>query len=125
MDTETRSARPTFNLLTVVIVLCAIVFAGALIQIVGISNTDNALQPKVRMNPLVSLIGDAGIFLTAFSPVLSLSPLSKACAAARQGNSQSVVILVWVTVILAVLFSFAECMWTCGGHPTWYQGYLG
>jgi hypothetical protein len=65
-----------------------------------------------------------GIGLTIFSPILAFFALSRARAASHETKSKPVVAFIWVIVVLAVLLSLAESMWTCSGHPTWYQGYL-
>ena len=119
------TSRRSFNPLTLVCVLCFFVFLGVAIEIVGISNTDKSLHPLAKLNPFLQTVGGAGIGLTIFSPILALFALSKARAASHETDSKPIAALVWVMVVLAVLLSFAESMWTCSGHPTWYQGYLG
>jgi hypothetical protein len=121
----TESSRSPSNSLRYVVALCLLVFLGVAIEIVGISNTDKLLNPLRKLNPVLQTIGGAGIALTAFSPFLALFALTKVRAASHQADSKPAAALIWVMVILAVLLSFAESMWTCSGHPTWYQGYLG
>ena len=119
------TSRSLSNSLRSVLVLCLFVFLGVAIEIVGISNTDKLLHPVRKLNPILQTIGGAGIALTVVSPFLALFALTKVRAASHQTDSKPAAALVWAMVILAVVLSFAESMWTCSGHPTWYQGYLG
>jgi hypothetical protein len=85
--------------------------------------TDNQFRPLFRPHPFFLYVEATTIVLTILSPLFALFALSKAPAAARELQSTSGRILLWLIVVVGFLVSLAESMWTCSGHPTWIQGY--
>jgi hypothetical protein len=105
---------------------CGVVFLGFAIQVVGISMTDRNLDPLIVPAPaLLRFAGNIGFGISFAAPFLSMAALIRVKAdvktIARAGERR----FIWSMVILAILLSFAEWLWSCGGHPTWYQGFSG
>jgi len=103
--------------------LFALVFLGFVIQIAGISLTDEYLRPVLKPSRIWGFVEAVGIGITFFAPFISLGALSMVRSGAAQIARSSKRILVWTLAIFAVVLSFAEFIWSCGGHPTWIQGY--
>jgi hypothetical protein len=108
-----------------VYVLCAIVFAGVGIQIIGYSLTDSNLNPLISPAPQISkFVGYAGIAISFFAPLLSLISLVMFFRVKKSTEANALPQLGSI-VGLAVVVSVFEWFWTVGGHPTWFQGFTG
>jgi hypothetical protein len=106
-------------------VLCAAVFLGFGIQLIGISLTDNNLNPLISPAPqALKLVGYAGIAISFFAPLLSLGSLVSLFRASKRSNTPLPRKFVG-TIVLAFVVSVLEWFWTMSGHPTWFQGYAG
>jgi hypothetical protein len=102
------------------------VFLGFAIQVVGISMTDGHLKPLIVPAPaLLRFAGDIGLGISFAAPFLSMAAFIKVKADVKTIASAGERRFIWSTVVLTILLSFAEWLWSCGGHPTWYQGFSG
>jgi hypothetical protein len=107
-------------------ILSALVFLGFLIQLVGISLTDENLSPRIVPVPLIlTAAGFVGILISVLAPALSGVALLMVKSASRNDPLQSAPTRVWGIVGVAGVVSLFEFLWTCGGHPTWFQGFVG
>jgi len=107
-------------------ILSSVVFLGLGIQVLGISLTDRNLHPIiVPTPPVLKYLGDLGLGISFASPFLSLAALLRVRSDVKQTNSTVERKFIWVVVVLALLLSLPEWLWSCGGHPTWYQGFTG
>jgi hypothetical protein len=101
-------------------ILCGVVLVGFLIQLVGISLTDGNLDPLISpMPPILKSVGYTGIAISFFAPCLSIG----AVVTFRKATYRPVV--GWMAIVLSVILSLLEFLWTSGGHPTWFQGFAG
>jgi hypothetical protein len=110
---------------TVVYILCGVVYSGFSLELIGFFVTDKNFQPLFRSHPFWTYLEGATIVVTGLSPFVALLALAKARSAAREIASAPMRYLIWFVVVLGVLVSLAEAMWTCGGHPTWIRGFPG
>jgi hypothetical protein len=110
---------------TVVYILCGLVYIGFGLEMLGFFVTDKNFQPLFRPQPLWTYLEGATIVLTVLSPLVALLALAKVRSATREIESAPLRYLIWFVVVLGVLVSLAEGMWTCGGHPTWIRGFPG
>jgi len=102
------------------------VYFGFAIQILGISLTDKNLEPLIKPTPLLlRLLGDVGVGISMLAPLLALVAMAKIGPVIKNAATPAKKALIWVIVILAVVISLMECLWSCSGHPTWYQGFAG
>jgi hypothetical protein len=107
-------------------ILSGLVYLGFAIQIAGISLTDRNLKPRIVPTPIaLQFVGSLGLVISFAAPFLSLAALAKARSDIASTASAFERSLIWTIVILAVLGSLPEWLWSCGGHPTWYQGFAG
>jgi hypothetical protein len=106
--------------------LSGLVFLGFAIQILGISLTDRNLHPVIVSIPLIlRVVGNLGLGISFAAPFLSLAALAKAPSEIKKTATPAERRFIWIIVILAVLLSLPEWLWSCGGHPTWYMGFAG
>ncbi|SRR6266581_4894380 len=107
-------------------ILSGLVYLGFAIQIVGISLTDRNLNPRIVPIPVaLQFVGNLGLGISFAAPFLSLAALAKARSDITSTASAFERRLTWAIIILAVLVSIPEWLWSCGDHPTWYQGFAG
>ena len=107
-------------------ILSSLVFLGLGIQVLGISLTDKNLHPIIVPTPLVlKYVGYLGLGNSFVSPFLSLAALSRVQSDVKQTSTTVERRFIWVVVVLALLLSLPEWLWSCGGHPTWYMGFAG
>jgi len=119
MQVESRPLRSSY-------IFCGLVFLGFAIQVTGLTLTDKNLHPVIVPAPaILRFAGNMGYGISFAAPFLSLAALitlrSEVSSITRKGGR----IFSWTIVILAMLLSLAEALWSCGGHPTWYQGFSG
>jgi hypothetical protein len=94
------------------------------IQVLGISLTDKNLHPQIAPTPSVlKYVGYLGFVISFLSPYLALRALLAGRSDIATTNSPVERKFVWLLVILALLLSLPEWLWSCGGHPTWYRGF--
>jgi hypothetical protein len=105
--------------------LCGFVYLGFGLEILGVLLTDKNLHPLLSPHRFFYILEFATIALTLISPGVALSALVLTPAAARESKGAAGRIFIWLVVLVGVLVSLAEAMWTCSGHPTWIQGYPG
>jgi hypothetical protein len=113
------------RLAVAVYLLCAFVYLGFGLEVLGILLTDKNLDPVLKHHRFFFAVEISTLALTLVSPGLALGAFTMVAAAAREMSSTTGRILIWVIVILGFLVSLAEAMWTCSGHPTWIKGYPG
>jgi hypothetical protein len=102
------------------------VFLGLGIQVLGISLTDRNLHPIIVPTPSVlKYVGYLGLGISFVAPFLSLAALMRVRSDVKQTISIVERKFIWVVVVLAVLLSLPEWLWSCSGHPTWYMGFAG
>jgi hypothetical protein len=107
-------------------IFCGVVFLGFAIQVVGISMTDRNLKPLIVPAPaLWRFVGNIGFGVSSAAPFLSMAALIKVKSAVKSIAGAGERKFIWTIVMLAVLLSLAEWLWSWGGHPTWYQGFSG
>lgn len=107
-------------------IFCGVVFLGFAIQVVGITMTDKNLEPLIVPAPaLLRFAGNIGFGISFAAPFLSLAALIKAKSDVKTITTTGERRIIWTLVILAILLSLMEWLWSCGGHPTWYQGFSG
>jgi hypothetical protein len=107
-------------------VLSGFVFLGLAVQILGISLTDRNLHPLIVPTPLaLRAVGYLGLAISFVATLLALAALAKARSDIRKAVTPAERRFIWIFVILAVLLSLPEWLWSCGGHPTWYMGLAG
>jgi hypothetical protein len=105
-------------------VLSSLVFLGLGIQVLGISLTDRNLHPIIVPTPSVlKYVGNLGFVTSFLSPYLALRALMEVRSDVARTNSTVERKFIWVVVVLALLLSIPEWLWSCGGHPTWYMGF--
>jgi hypothetical protein len=92
-------------------------------EILGILLTDKYLNPLLRPHRFFLIVELFTLALTLLSPGLALGALTLVSSAAHEITSPAGRIVIWLVVLVGVLVSLAEGMWTCSGHPTWIQGY--
>jgi uncharacterized membrane protein len=107
-------------------VFCGIVFLGFAIQVLGIALTDKNLHPLIAPTPLpLRFAGNLGLGISLAAPFLSIGAMIKVRSEVKTTPKMGGRVFIWTMVILAILLSFAEALWSCGGHPSWYQGFSG
>jgi hypothetical protein len=94
------------------------------IQVLGISLTDKNLHPIMAPTPSVlKYVGNLGFVISFLSPYLALRALMTVRSDIATTNNPVERKFIWLLVILALLLSLPESLWSCGGHPTWYMGF--
>jgi hypothetical protein len=107
-------------------ILSAIVFLGFLIQLAWISLTDDNLSPRIiPVPPILTATGYVGILISVLAPALSGVALVTVRSASKNDPLPSARTRVCGVVGVAGVVSLFEFLWTCGGHPTWFQGFVG
>src|SRR5260370_14785999 len=107
-------------------ILTGFVSLGFSIELVGISLSDRSLHPRIAPTATwLHLVGYLGLAISFVAPILSLAALSTVRSDIGSDASPVKRVLTWLLVILSVFLSLPEWLWSCGGHPTWYQGYSG
>ena len=107
-------------------ILSSLVFLGLGIQILGISLTDANLNPTIVPTPSVlKFVGYIGLGISFVAPFLSFAALMRVRSDVKRASSAVERKFIWTVVVLAVLMSLPEWLWSCGGHPTWYMGLAG
>jgi hypothetical protein len=107
-------------------IFCGVVFLGFAIQVVGITMTDKNLEPLIVPAPaLLRFAGNIGFGISFAAPFLSLAALIKVKSDVKTIATTGERRIIWTLVILAILLSLMEWLWSCSGHPTWYQGFSG
>lgn len=92
----------------------------------GMSLTDGNLHPIiVPTPPVLKYVGYIGLGISFVAPFLSLAALIRVRSDVKRASSTVEQKFIWVVVVLAVLLSLPEWLWSCGGHPTWYMGLAG
>lgn len=111
--------------LWVVLTLCGLVFLGLAIQVTGALLSPH-LRALISPAPLaLKVVGNLGLVISSLSPVLSFIALRAVRPSVRHLDNPVAREVVWLIVLFAVVLSIPEWFWSCNGHPTWFQGYVG
>jgi hypothetical protein len=108
------------------VIACGLVYAVFLIQLIGISLTDENLNPVIRPAPPAwRFVGEIGFDLSTLAPFLSLAAVYIIRTPVAYETVPAKRRVVWTVALIALVLSLAEFWWSWNGHPTWLRGFLG
>jgi hypothetical protein len=109
-----------------VILLVAPIWIVLLVEIVGqwrFSKDTYSEQYAIHLGPLYRLTA-VMIGVVIASPLLVIAGFSTLFSLRKETAISRKLFRIFLLVLtISALVTMFSCMWTCGGHPTWIEGY--
>ena len=95
------------------VIACGLVYAVFLIQLVGVSLTDDDLRPIISPAPRAwRFVGEVGFDLSTLAPFLSLAAVYIVRTPVAYETVPAKRRVVWTLALIALVLSFAEFWWS-------------
>ena len=108
------------------IISCGLVYLTFIIQLLGITFTDQDSNPIIRPAPPAwRFVGEMGLDISTLAPLLGIFAVYLVRTPVAYESLPTNRRFVWALALVSVLLSFAEFWLSWNGHPTWLRGFVG
>jgi hypothetical protein len=108
------------------VISCGLVYVTFIIQLLGITFTDQDYNPIIRPAPPAwRFVGEMGLDISTLAPLLGIFAVYLVRTPVAYETVPTNRRFVWALALVSVLLSFAEFWLSWNGHPIWLRGFVG